>query len=232
MIDIELSSHHPTMCLRMPAERRSLPMARQAVRSLGEALEADAGSLHEAELAVTRACARAIGDSPSRRRGTVELRLRPHGRMLRAEVGDLGRRISMLVGLGARNGDGIEPPSYARASERAVRRVTAMFAARVELPSDRLMEALLVGELMVRYAPGRLRGGRLTLRLDQHRSGFRFQVGPLAEGGGLLLLRDATVPVVGSVIERLADEVAIHGGHDCAPGAPGAGESLVVAIAK
>lgn len=225
-MEIEIPSDHPAVNLRLPADADSLPVARHAVRSLGEALDADARPLAHAERAVTDACADAIGRAGPLDGGGLELRLRPHGRRLRAAVHP-GDAPTMLLGLRTRGADGAAPRGHPGAVARVVRRVTAVFAARVDPPSDRLVEALFLSEIVVRLAPRRVTGGRLVLGLDSREGGLCMRIGPLVCGGADGLLGDAALPGVGSVIERLADRVSV----EPAAGLPGArAERLVVAI--
>jgi hypothetical protein len=198
MIELELSPQYPDVALRMPAVEASIPVARQAVRSLGEVLEADPSALDEAELAVTAGFADAGADR-------VRVWVRLDGGRLLADVGGVTRaEVALpkdLVGDLAR---------AEAACERVVRRVTAMFAAGADLASDRLTEALLIGELLVRHAPRHLPGERLTMRLVTDGSALRMYIGPLQSGRTEVLLHDAGLPVAGSVIEHLADWVAVE----------------------
>jgi hypothetical protein len=230
MVEIDIFTRPDEVTLRMPREEGSLPIPRQAVRSLGEALDADAGALAQAEQAVTRACTAALGEPPTavtRSPRTLDLRLRADGRRLLAQVGDgSGRPATMLLRLSSVDRD--DRPPIACAIERVVRRVTAIFAAETNLPADRLVESLLIGELLARHGPRWEVGGRLRLGLEHRASGLRLRVGPLVAGGGDALLREAGLPVAGSVIERLADEVTIE-----VPGTGPAcgGEYLITAVA-
>jgi hypothetical protein len=133
----------------------------------------------------------------------------------------------MLLGLRTRDAGGAAARSHPGAVARVVRRVTAMVAARVDPPADRLVEALLLSELVARLAPRRVAGGQLVLGLDARERGLSLRIGPLVRGGAVALLGDAEVPVVGSVIERLADDVTVEPAADLARGGA---ERLVVAI--
>lgn len=226
MIEIAIAHDLSAVDLRLPAATDSLPVARHAVRALGEALDADAHALGDAESAVCEACAGAIVRARPPDADEVELRLRPHGRWLRAAVCP-GAAPAMLLGLRARGARGSARGNQpGGAVARLVRRVTAMFAARVDPPSDRLVEALFLSELVARLAPRRLAGGRLVLGLDARGKSLLLRVGPLVHGGALAMVADAEVPAVGSVIDRLADAVTVEPTDASSAGA----ERLVVAV--
>jgi hypothetical protein len=86
-------------------------------------------------------------------------------------------------------------------------RVVGMLAARADLPVDRLDDAVLVADSIAAGAPAHVVDGRVTVQLTSDRRNLELRVGPLARGGGTALLADATVPGVGSVVERLVDDV-------------------------
>ena len=96
---------------------------------------------------------------------------------------------------------GVEP------AERVLRRLVAVVAAQADMPSDRLMEALLVAELVARYGLRHLLGERVRIRLDRAGEGFELRVGPLEPGGAEAVVSESDVPGIGSVVERLADDV-------------------------
>ena len=60
MIDIEIGIVRPELRLRVPADEDSLPVVRQALRSLGETVDAQVEALEDAELALTEALANAV----------------------------------------------------------------------------------------------------------------------------------------------------------------------------
>jgi hypothetical protein len=90
-----------------------------------------------------------------------------------------------------------------------LRRVVGMLAARADLPLDRLDDAVLVADVIASRASSwsddlvhvALHPGERTLWL---------RVGPLRKGGADALLDEASVPSVGSVIGKLADEVHVE----------------------
>lgn len=92
-------------------------------------------------------------------------------------------------------------------SERILRRLVAVVGAQIDLPSDQLMESLLVAELVARHALRRLVGERVEIRLDTGERSMELSVGPLEIGGAAAVVSDSEVPVVGSVVDRLADRI-------------------------
>lgn len=260
LIDIDIHTERPDVKLCLPAERESLPVVRQALRSLGEAVEADVESLEDTELAVTEACTNAIehayGDSP----GTVEVTLIPQTTSMLVTVSDRGRGmpglgtgslpgrgfgLSMIEGIATqldirpredRGTDvamtfdmGGQPLSLnghkrpdAAPAERIARRVVAVIAAQTDMPSDRLVESLLVVELAARHSRHYLVGRKIQLSLERRERGFELRIGPLVPDGAMALVRESELPVVGPVIERLSDGIQV----EAAP----AGELLGVTI--
>ncbi len=104
-----------------------------------------------------------------------------------------------------------------------LRRVVGMLAARADLPLDRLDDAVLVADLIAARAPGHMRGASVDVTLESGDRSLVLRVGPLRDGGGKALVDDAAVPVVGNVIEQLADTLEIDEGAD-------GGEALVVSL--
>jgi serine/threonine-protein kinase RsbW len=101
--------------------------------------------------------------------------------------------------------------------------VVAMLAARAEFPLDRLDEALLLIDAVAAHAPARSRDGHVAVALSVADDGLRITVDELNEGGAAGLVADATLPEVGAVIERVADDVQ-YGTDD-------SGERLLLHIA-
>ena len=252
MIDIDIAIRRPDLALRLPAERASLPVVRQALRSLGEAVDADLESLEDTELAVTEACANAIEHAYADAAGTVEVTLVPQRTSMLVEVRDRGRGmpgpvtadttgpgfgLSMIAGIatqleirpGRERGTdvsmtfdmGLEPLSLnghkrpdAAPAERIARRVVAVIAAQTDMPSDRLVESLLVVELAARHSRHYLVGEHIQLSLERRDRGFDLRLGPLVPHGAFALVRESELPVVGPVIERLSDAVAVESDAD------------------
>lgn len=90
-----------------------------------------------------------------------------------------------------------------------LRRMVSIVLARADWPLDGLDDALLVCDALSAHAPGRSRAGWLALsvRADEREADLR--VGELRAGGAADLLRDATLPVVGNVLEGIAESVSV-----------------------
>jgi serine/threonine-protein kinase RsbW len=97
-----------------------------------------------------------------------------------------------------------------------LRRVVGMFAARADLPLDRLDDAVLVADLVAARAPSHVLDSTVEVALSSSARSLELKVGPLRAGGGRALVVDAAVPGVGNVIERLADGLDIRNedGHE------------------
>jgi hypothetical protein len=84
---------------------------------------------------------------------------------------------------------------------------------------ERVMESLLVVELVARHGLRYLVGDHVDVRVTREAGAFQLRVGPLEQSGALAVIRDSEVPAVGSVVERLADEVQVEqcsvDGVDC-----------------
>jgi len=97
-----------------------------------------------------------------------------------------------------------------------LRRVVGIFAARADLPLDRLDDAVLVADVVAARAPAHVAAETVDVALASSWRSLDLRVGPLVHGGGSALVSDAAVPGVGNVIERLADvlEIETHGEHE------------------
>lgn len=248
VIDILIAIEQPDVELRLPAERNSLPVVRQALRSLGESVEADVDHLEDAELAITEACANVVEHAYGGGDGTVGVSLRPEPHQILATVSDRGRGmpyasesrgdrrglgLSMIEGIasefdirpGADRGTELAMTfdmgerqlclnGYKRADaapvERIARRIVAVIAAQVDMPSDRLVESLLAVELAARHSRRYLVGKRIRMSLERLAQGFELRLGPLVPDGAAALVRESELPVVGPVIERLADRIGVE----------------------
>jgi hypothetical protein len=90
-------------------------------------------------------------------------------------------------------------------------RVVGMLAARAQCPVDRLDDALLVADAIAAHAPGHSLDGHVTVQLRTSGDGLELRVLELATQGGDGLLADASLPGVGNVLERIADDVQVEG---------------------
>jgi hypothetical protein len=94
-------------------------------------------------------------------------------------------------------------------------RVVGMLAARAQCPIDRLDDALLITDAVAAHAPRFSTDDRVRVVVRTEASALEIIVGSLTKGGTDGLVADATLPGVGNVLERVADEV------DRSPGADG-----------
>ena len=90
-----------------------------------------------------------------------------------------------------------------------LRRVVGMFAARADLPLDRLDDAVLVADVVAARAPAHVAEATVEVELASSVRSLDLSVGPLRAGGGRALVVDAAVPGVGNVIEQLADGLEV-----------------------
>ena len=91
-----------------------------------------------------------------------------------------------------------------------LRRVVGMFAARADLPLDRLDDAVLVADMVAAQAASQVLDDTVEVTLATSVRSLDMRVGPLRAGGGTELVRQAAVPGVGNVIEQLADHVDVE----------------------
>ena len=91
-----------------------------------------------------------------------------------------------------------------------LRRVVGMFAARADLPLDRLDDAVLVADVVAARAPAHVAAETVDVTLASSTRSLDLCVGPLRAGGGRALVVDAAVPGVGNVIEQLSDALEIE----------------------
>ena len=91
-----------------------------------------------------------------------------------------------------------------------LRRVVGMFAARADLPLDRLDDAVLVADVVAARAPAHVTNETVEVELASSTRSLDLRVGPLRAGGGRALVVDAAVPGVGNVIEQLADGLDVE----------------------
>ncbi len=251
VIDIEIGILRSDVRLELTASEDSLPVVRQALRSIGETIEADEEALEDAELAVTEALANAVEHAypGADERGPVRISFLPSDEEMLVSVRDFGRgmdgspgsggkdapgyglpmiegiarrvdihaadgtEIEMTFALGTANAgattvDGAAPGLLP--AERVLRRVVAVVAAQVDMSIERVMEALLVVELVARHGLRYLVGEHVKIRVTRDEGSFDLRLGPLEESGALRVVKDTDVPVVGSVIQRLSEDVRVE----------------------
>lgn len=91
-------------------------------------------------------------------------------------------------------------------------RVVGMHASRSDLPLDRLNDAVLVADAIAARAPAFAVDDRLPMSVRSEPGRVELRVGPIRAGGAQRLLEGAALPEVGSVIERLTDDVQVRAG--------------------
>jgi anti-sigma regulatory factor (Ser/Thr protein kinase) len=227
VVEVEMDTESPRLELRATADKDGLPLARQALRALGE-------------LALSEACSNAIRHAYKGGDGTIGVTIefrdeaihavvRDHGRGMpdklpearplgglglklidavasQVEIKsarDLGTEVTMDLPVGAASG----PLGAGTAIERVVRRLVAIAAAQSDLAPPRITEALMAAEIAARQAPKQIVAHAVRVRIERDRDGVHLLLGPLVPGGAEAILDAAEVPSLGSILERLADEV-------------------------
>ncbi|HEY7967001.1 MAG TPA: ATP-binding protein [Solirubrobacteraceae bacterium] len=90
-------------------------------------------------------------------------------------------------------------------------RLVSALAARAGFSIDRLSDAQMLSDALGERVSAVLDGGRVSFGLDAADRALSLRIGPLRAGGGGSLVAAATVADLGSVVERLADEVDVSG---------------------
>jgi hypothetical protein len=103
-------------------------------------------------------------------------------------------------------------------------RVVSMMLARADWPLDRLDDMLLVCDALSAHAFAHSLDATVTfsIQADEHEAELR--VLDLTAAGASGLVGDAVLPVVGNVLERIAERVSMQ------PGANGEGSQLALAL--
>jgi hypothetical protein len=91
-----------------------------------------------------------------------------------------------------------------------LRRVVAMALTRADWPVDRLDDALLVCDALCAHAPAYACDGRLTFSVQVDEREAQLRVHDLSVEGAEGLVKDAMLPVVGNVLERIAERVSVE----------------------
>jgi hypothetical protein len=97
-------------------------------------------------------------------------------------------------------------------------RVIGILAARADCPIDRLDDALLVADAVAAKAANFAEDGRVNVHVVAEQGSVELRVGPLRADGAGELIASASLPGIGNVLERVADELelepAANGGDD------------------
>lgn len=91
-------------------------------------------------------------------------------------------------------------------------RVVGMLAARAQCPIDRLDDALLLTDAVAAHAPALASDGAVTVHIHAEPEGLSLRVGVgSGDSGADRLLEAASLPGVGNVFQRVADDVRAEG---------------------
>lgn len=89
-------------------------------------------------------------------------------------------------------------------------RVVSLVAARADFSIDRLSDAQIVSDAIAGAAPAHVSDGVLCVAIEERERGFDLLVGPFPAGGAHALVEDTELPGLGSLLERLADEIVVE----------------------
>jgi anti-sigma regulatory factor (Ser/Thr protein kinase) len=103
-------------------------------------------------------------------------------------------------------------------------RVVSLLAARADFSIDRLSDAQLVSDALATHTPRRAANGVVRIGVSESEAGFALRVGPLEADGGRALVSDTALPGVGSLLERLSNELV----YESEPGA----EALLLRMSR
>lgn len=92
-------------------------------------------------------------------------------------------------------------------------RVVAAMAARSGLTLDRVNDARLAIEALAAHSAPHLADGHLHVRVTSLPGSLTMRLGPLRNGGAEAVVSETTLPALGPVLHRLADEVRPEGDH-------------------
>jgi serine/threonine-protein kinase RsbW len=93
-------------------------------------------------------------------------------------------------------------------------RVVGMLAARVDFSVDRLNDTVLVADALAAHTADHALAGNVRIAIATGDRTLSMRVGPLVPGGGEGLLRTDILPDIGSVLDRLADEISVSAEED------------------
>lgn len=103
-------------------------------------------------------------------------------------------------------------------------RVVSMMLARANWPLDRLDDMLLVCDALSAHAFAHSSDTTVTFSIQAGEHEAELRVLDLTDDGASGLVGDAMLPVVGNVLERIAERVSVK------PGAHGEGSQLVITL--
>jgi serine/threonine-protein kinase RsbW len=88
-------------------------------------------------------------------------------------------------------------------------RVVSMMLARADCPLDRLDETMLICDALCAHAPAHVSDGHLAVDVIIGQGRLEMRVSELSAHGARSLVKDAVLPEVGNVLERMTDELRI-----------------------
>lgn len=103
-------------------------------------------------------------------------------------------------------------------------RVVSIVLARANCPMDRMDDAMLICDALSAHAPTHAADGHLAFAVSARSGQFELRVGELSAQAASKLVEDAVLPGVGSVLERMTDELRIE------PATDSTGEALVLGL--
>ncbi|HXC24071.1 MAG TPA: hypothetical protein VNU28_05755 [Solirubrobacteraceae bacterium] len=106
----------------------------------------------------------------------------------------------------------------------ALGRVVSMMLARADWPLDRLDDAILVCDALSAHAFAHAGDATVTFSIQAGEHEAELRVHDLTDDGASGLVQDAMLPVVGNVLERIAERVSVE------PGAHGEVSELVLVL--
>jgi serine/threonine-protein kinase RsbW len=89
-------------------------------------------------------------------------------------------------------------------------RVVSMVLTRADWPLDRLDDALLVCDALCAHGPDRGERERPTFSVEADESSAELRVCDLSHESAEQLVRDARLPLVGNVLDRIAERVLVE----------------------
>jgi serine/threonine-protein kinase RsbW len=89
-------------------------------------------------------------------------------------------------------------------------RVVSMVLTRADWPVDRLDDAMLVCDALCAHAPAYASNGHLTFSLQADEMEAELRLHDLDREDAEALMRDSMLPVVGNVLEQVADRVSVQ----------------------
>lgn len=107
IVELEIAVTTPSAQIRTDAVKEGISLVRQAMRAVGESIEADAGALHDAELTLTEACSNAVRHAYPGGDGTLVASIDVRDGAFHTLVRDAGRGMETVPPPPSRQGGGL-----------------------------------------------------------------------------------------------------------------------------